>query len=53
MGWLIAGAVVLAVLAGIGWTGIQVWSQFSLIRSNRSLATSYRDRAKQLRGGQE
>jgi hypothetical protein len=53
MGWVIVGAIVLAVLIGIGWAGVQVWSQFSLTRSNRSLAKSYGDRAKQLRDRQK
>jgi hypothetical protein len=48
MGWVIAGGV-LAIVVVLGGTGMWVWSQFSLIRSNRNLARSYHKRAEQLR----
>jgi hypothetical protein len=47
--WVVIAVAVLAVVVGLGWVGVQVWSQLSLIRSNRSLAKSYQDRAAQLR----
>jgi hypothetical protein len=49
MGFVIVGAVIIAVVVVIGGTGMWVWSQFSLIKSNRSLAKSYDHRAKQFK----
>ena len=46
MGWAILAGAILAVAVVVGVAAMKVWAQFSLIRSNRSLARSYNAMAK-------